>query len=117
MKEGIHMFQFSRHRRLRTTSAMRSLVRENKLEKADLIYPLFVVEGENVMTEVSSMPGVFQYSLDTIDKELAEIVALGIPSVILLDFPQKKMPSERVLFIRMVLFKRPHVTLKRVILT
>lgn len=90
MKEGIHMFQFSRHRRLRTTSAMRSLVRENKLEKADLIYPLFVVEGENVMTEVSSMPGVFQYSLDTIDKELAEIVALGIPSVILFGLPAEK---------------------------
>src|SRR5690606_7239526 len=55
---------FQRHRRLRQNAAMRALVKETYLQKEDLIYPLFIIEGENVKNPVSSMPGVFQLSLD-----------------------------------------------------
>src|SRR5881394_3301749 len=82
--------QFSRHRRLRTSANMRALVRENHLKAEDFIYPLFIVEGENICKEVSSMPGVFQHSLDRIEPELEEINSLGIKSVILFGVPASK---------------------------
>lgn len=81
---------FKRHRRLRSTAAMRSLVKETYLHKEDLIYPLFVAEGENRKTEVKSMPGVFQFSMDKLGEELDEIVKLGIQSVILFGLPAEK---------------------------
>lgn len=81
---------FTRHRRLRTSAAMRALVKETYLHKEDLIYPLFVAEGENRKTEVSSMPGVFQFSLDRLGEELDEIVELGIRSIILFGLPFEK---------------------------
>ncbi|WP_408868736.1 porphobilinogen synthase [Brochothrix campestris] len=84
------MSQFNRHRRLRATAMMRQMVQENRLASADLIYPLFVVEGRHVKREVPTMPGVFQYSLDQIDAELAEINALAIPAVILFGLPAEK---------------------------
>lgn len=82
--------QFSRHRRLRSSANMRALVRENQLKAEDFIYPLFVVEGENIRKEVSSMPGVFQFSLDHLQPELDEVVSLGIKSVILFGVPAAK---------------------------
>ncbi|OZI11313.1 delta-aminolevulinic acid dehydratase [Bacillaceae bacterium SAS-127] len=82
--------QFTRHRRLRQSANMRALVRETMLQKEDLIYPLFIVEGENVKHEVSSMPGVFQLSLDRLNEEMDEIVSLGIKSVILFGVPHEK---------------------------
>ncbi|MGP4080582.1 porphobilinogen synthase [Pseudalkalibacillus sp. R45] len=81
---------FQRHRRLRRTGSMRSLVRETFLQKEDLIYPLFIVEGEDVKDEVSSMPGVFHYSLDRLQEELDEITGLGLQSVIVFGVPQHK---------------------------
>ncbi|WP_342525209.1 porphobilinogen synthase [Chryseomicrobium sp. FSL W7-1435] len=81
---------FKRHRRLRTSAAMRALVKETYLHKEDLIYPLFVAEGENRKTEVKSMPGVFQFSLDRLGEELDEIVELGIQSIILFGLPAEK---------------------------
>ncbi|MFA1641624.1 porphobilinogen synthase [Chryseomicrobium imtechense] len=81
---------FKRHRKLRTSAAMRALVKETYLHKEDLIYPLFVAEGENRKTEVSSMPGVFQFSLDRLGEELDEIVDLGIQSIILFGLPAEK---------------------------
>ncbi|WP_261133122.1 porphobilinogen synthase [Bacillus sp. Marseille-Q3570] len=81
---------FQRHRRLRRTGSMRSLVRETFLRKEDLIYPLFIVEGEEVKEEVSSMPGVFHYSLDRLQEELDEITGLGLQSVIVFGVPQHK---------------------------
>ena len=56
--------QFTRHRRLRQTANMRALVRENHLRAEDFIYPIFIIEGNNIKNEVSSMPGVFQFSID-----------------------------------------------------
>lgn len=82
--------EFSRHRRLRQSANMRALVRENYLRAEDLIYPLFVVEGENVKNEVSSMPGVYHLSLDNLKEEIAEVEALGIKSVLLFGVPDEK---------------------------
>lgn len=82
--------QFTRHRRLRQTANMRALVRENFLRLEDLIYPLFVVEGSNIKNEVTSMPGVFQLSLDNLHEEMNEAVSLGIKSVLLFGIPAEK---------------------------
>ncbi|WP_079509930.1 porphobilinogen synthase [Mesobacillus jeotgali] len=82
--------EFSRHRRLRQSANMRALVRENYLRTEDLIYPLFIVEGENVKNEVSSMPGVYHLSLDNLKEEMTEIEALGIKSVLLFGVPNEK---------------------------
>ncbi|MGM9945708.1 MAG: porphobilinogen synthase [Lysinibacillus sp.] len=81
---------FQRHRRLRANAAMRALVKETYLHKEDLIYPIFVSEGENIRNEVSSMPGVFQLSLDNLGAEIDEVVALGIKAVILFGLPAEK---------------------------
>ncbi|MBT2754564.1 porphobilinogen synthase [Mesobacillus foraminis] len=82
--------QFSRHRRLRSTASIRSLVRENHLRTDDFIYPLFVVEGEGVRNEVSSMPGVYHLSIDNLRAEMDEVVQLGIKSVLLFGVPDEK---------------------------
>ncbi len=82
--------QFARHRRLRSSSYMRDLVRETHLTVNDLIYPLFVVDGENKKNEVSSMPSVYQLSLDNLDAEMDEVVSLGIKSVLLFGVPDEK---------------------------
>lgn len=82
--------EFSRHRRLRRTPSIRSMVRETHVRKEDLIYPLFVLEGENIKNEVKSMPGVFQRSLDLIDEEVDDAVDIGIESIILFGIPAQK---------------------------
>lgn len=81
---------FRRHRRLRSSATMRSMVKETYLHKEDLIYPVFVMEGENIKNEVKSMPGVYQFSLDKLDEEIDEVVNLGIPAVILFGIPAEK---------------------------
>lgn len=82
--------QFSRHRRLRSSVNMRALVRENHLRPDDFIYPLFIYEGENIRREVSSMPGVFQVSMDNLKAEMDDIVAHSIKSVLLFGIPATK---------------------------
>lgn len=82
--------QFKRHRRLRSSQAMRKMVQETHLHKEDLIYPIFVIEGENIKNPVKSMPGVYQFSLDKLDEEVDEIVNLGIPAIILFGIPAEK---------------------------
>ncbi|ALC89774.1 delta-aminolevulinic acid dehydratase [Bacillus sp. FJAT-18017] len=82
--------QFSRHRRLRTSANMRALVRETHLHVDDFIYPMFIIEGENIKNEISSMPGVYQVSMDLLGAEIDEVVELGIKSVILFGVPQDK---------------------------
>ncbi|KZN97218.1 MULTISPECIES: porphobilinogen synthase [Aeribacillus] len=84
------MLNFARHRRLRHTANLRAMVRETRLHKEDLIYPIFVVEGENQKNPVQSMPGVFQVSLDLLNEEIEEVVKLGIKSVILFGIPHEK---------------------------
>ncbi|QAA22028.1 porphobilinogen synthase [Sporolactobacillus terrae] len=82
---------FDRHRRLRRTSVLRTMVRETFLRPTDFIYPIFVTEeGSNIKSEIKSMPNVYQYSLDRLDEELDEVVALGIPSIMFFGIPKVK---------------------------
>lgn len=86
-------FPVVRARRLRSSENMRRLVRENRLTTDDLIYPLFVTNGEGINNPVVSMPGVFQQSVDNILKETDEVVKLGIPGVLLFGIPAYKDPQ------------------------
>lgn len=79
-----------RFRRLRANKKIRSLVRETRLDKSELIYPIFVIEGENVKNPVDSMPGVFQYSIDRVDELLQEIDKSGISGLLIFGIPKHK---------------------------
>ena len=79
-----------RARRLRKNSLIRDMVRETKLSVDDFIYPLFIIEGENIKNKIPSMEGIYQYSLDRIEEEINKIVELGIKSVILFGIPEHK---------------------------
>jgi porphobilinogen synthase len=83
-------FPVHRPRRLRRTEAMRGLVRETRLTTSGLVYPMFTCPGTKVRNEVSSMPGVFQQSVDQIVEECREVADLGIPGVILFGLPDHK---------------------------
>jgi porphobilinogen synthase len=83
-------FPQTRLRRLRSTEALRRLVGETRLSVQSLVDPLFVVPGEGVRKEISSMPGVFHLSVDELVKECAEIKRLGLPAVILFGIPESK---------------------------
>ena len=79
-----------RPRRLRRTESIRALVRETKLSPDDLVYPLFVCEGEGIRREISSMPGVFNLSIDELVRETEAASRDGIRSVILFGVPDDK---------------------------
>lgn len=83
-------FPTTRNRRLRRSAALRSMVREHKLQVEDLIYPIFVTHGENVRDEIPSMPGVYHLSMDQLKLEIEEVVALGIKSVLVFGVPNYK---------------------------
>ncbi|MEW5920897.1 MAG: porphobilinogen synthase [Bacillota bacterium] len=83
-------FPEERPRRLRRSSALRRMVRETELKAADLIYPLFVVNGRGVKKAVPSMPGIHQLSVDKLPAEAKELQALGIPAVLLFGVPDHK---------------------------
>lgn len=81
---------FQRFRRTRLNGHLRSLVRETSVSVNDFIYPLFVRSGEGIKTEVSSMPGVFQMSIDEVLKECEELKKLGLYAIILFGIPDVK---------------------------
>ena len=81
---------FNRLRRTRLNPLLRDLVRETRLDLDNFIYPLFVVEGQDVRNEIASMPGVFQLSIDEILKECCELKSLGIKSILLFGIPSLK---------------------------
>ena len=81
---------FRRFRRTRINETLRDLVRETTLSSEDFIYPLFVREGKNIKNEISSMPGVFQMSIDEIIKECEYIRTIGLKSIILFAIPDVK---------------------------
>ena len=83
-------FPITRLRRLRRTESLRSLVRETHLEPGALIYPLFLCPGEGVRKEISSMPGVFNLSVDEAVKEAEAAAALGIGGLLLFGLPESK---------------------------
>ncbi|GAA3752523.1 porphobilinogen synthase [Terriglobus aquaticus] len=84
------LFPATRMRRLRRSTAMRSLVRETHLRPSQLIYPLFICPGEGVRKPIGSMPGVFNLSIDEALKEAAECVELGIGGLLLFGLPESK---------------------------
>ena len=75
------MFPLHRGRRLRVNESIRSLVRETSLSPADFMFPMFIAEGENYKSEISSMPGIFRRSIDLTVEEVKELFALGIRAV------------------------------------
>jgi len=81
---------FQRFRRTRLNKTLRSLTRETTLSVNDFIYPLFVRSGEGIKTEVSSMPGVYQMSIDVILEECVELKSLGMNAIILFGIPDVK---------------------------
>jgi porphobilinogen synthase len=83
-------FPLVRMRRLRRTEALRDMVAETTLSVNDLIYPMFVVEGENLVQPVPSMPGIDRYSIDKLVEECKDVASLGVPAVILFGIPNEK---------------------------
>ncbi|WP_294352943.1 porphobilinogen synthase [uncultured Clostridium sp.] len=79
-----------RGRRLRANSNIRSMVAETSLSANDFILPIFVVEGENIKTEISSMPGCFHYSLDRLEEIIKEVKDSGVKGVLLFGIPEHK---------------------------
>ncbi|MBR2283672.1 MAG: porphobilinogen synthase [Ruminococcus sp.] len=79
-----------RFRRLRSGEGIRRLVRETHISRKELIYPIFVEEGEGIKLPVESMPGVFRYSLDTVDEILRETDKSGISGVLVFGIPKHK---------------------------
>lgn len=79
-----------RLRRLRKNEGIRRLVRENQLHKEDLVYPMFVIEGNDIKNPVDSMPGIYQYSIDRIHEELDRVVKAGVGAVLLFGIPEHK---------------------------
>ncbi|WP_163858800.1 porphobilinogen synthase [Paenibacillus elgii] len=83
-------FPLVRNRRLRSSAALRNLVREHTVTLDDLLYPIFVTHGTNIKEEISSMPGVYHFSLDRLEEEIREIVGLGLPAIVLFGVPHEK---------------------------
>jgi porphobilinogen synthase len=79
-----------RLRRLRRTESLRALVRENRIEIGDLIYPIFVEAGSGIKQEIASMPGIFHFSVDQLLPEVEEVAKLKIPAVLLFGIPEDK---------------------------
>ena len=85
-------FPATRPRRLRQSPALRGMLRETELNVRDFVYPLFVRPGRGQQSEISSMPGVYQWSVDRLPAEVEAIARLGIPAVILFGIPDQKDP-------------------------
>lgn len=79
-----------RGRRLRVNEATRALVRENSLSSDDFIYPIFVVEGENIKNEISSLPGNYHYSIDRLEEVVKEIKEAKVRGLMLFGIPEHK---------------------------
>lgn len=84
------MVEFDRHRRLRSSAAMRRLVREFRWTPDDLVYPMFVQEGLTGKEEISAMPGVYHYGLEEFRREINEISKLNLPGILLFGLPLEK---------------------------
>ena len=79
-----------RPRRLRTTPLLRKMVRETRMDKSSLIYPMFVKEGQGIKEEIATMPGQYRYSVDELPKALEEVANAGVSSVMLFGIPDQK---------------------------
>lgn len=79
-----------RPRRLRTSAKLRKMVRETRMDKSSLVYPMFVMDGENKKEEIPTMPGQFRYTLDRMPEALNELADTGVGSVMLFGIPEHK---------------------------
>ena len=79
-----------RPRRLRTSAKLRKMVRETRMDKSSLVYPMFVMDGENKKEEIPTMPGQFRYTLDRMPEALNELADAGVGSVMLFGIPDHK---------------------------
>ena len=82
----IGSYPTTRMRRNRKSDWTRRLVQENKLSTNDLIWPIFIREGKNIKEPIKTMPGVYRYSLDKIDKLIEEAINVGIPMIALFPY-------------------------------
>ena len=80
----------TRPRRLRTTETLRAMVRETRVSADSLIYPMFVMDGENTVEEIPSMPGQYRYTVDRMDEELDRLQEAGVKSLMLFGIPAVK---------------------------
>lgn len=88
-------YPVSRMRRMRRDEFSRRLMRETRLTTDDLIFPIFIVEGESQRQPIDSMPGIFRLSIDELLLEAKELVELGIPAIALFPSPNDSVKSER----------------------
>ncbi len=79
-----------RPRRLRSSEALRKMVRETRMDAASLIYPMFVMDGENKVEEIESLPGQNRYTVDRMDEEIEKLLAAGVQNVMLFGIPEIK---------------------------
>ena len=79
-----------RPRRLRGNQVLRKMVRETRMDKSSLVYPMFIIEGTNIKEEIPSMPGQYRYSVDRMEEKLAELCGAGVPAVMLFGIPARK---------------------------
>lgn len=84
------MDMIKRPRRLRGNEAIRKMVRETRMDKSSLIYPLFVMDGENLEEEIPSMPGQYRYSVDRLPYELERLTKAGVENLMLFGIPEHK---------------------------
>lgn len=84
------MEMIHRPRRLRRSPVLRKMARETRMDKSSLIYPMFVMEGENIKQEIPTMPGQYRYSVDRLPEALEEVADAGVPSVMLFGIPDHK---------------------------
>lgn len=90
MKEEVAMEMLKRPRRLRGSEVLRKMVRETRMDKASLIYPMFVKEGSGIIEEIPTMPGQFRYSVDTQGEILSRLQDAGVKNVMFFGIPDHK---------------------------
>ena len=79
-----------RPRRLRSSEAMRRMVRETRMDKSSLVYPIFAIDGKNIKDEIPSMPGQYRYSVDQLPYALEELQEAGVNNVLMFGIPEHK---------------------------
>lgn len=79
-----------RPRRLRSSEAMRKMVRETRMDKSSLVYPIFAIDGKNIKDEIPSMPGQYRYSVDQLPFALEELQKAGVNNILMFGIPDHK---------------------------
>ena len=92
---------------------MRDMVRENHVRIDELIYPIFVTEGEDIKHPVESMPGIYQYSLDRLPEEINRIKETGIKAILIFGIPDHKDEVGSVHTLKMELYQKQSVRLRK----